>query len=98
MTKLDLLNMIEDYKHGHITPEAMLTNIDSLFNIQHDGKPNVCGWLPQFTANDVDGAYFLGVFNTGGIDGLQREVNRIKEFGFMPHQLTQLLKFSGNDR
>ncbi len=47
MTKLDFLNMIEDYKHGHITAELMLTAVDLLFQSQYDGKPIVSGSLPS---------------------------------------------------
>lgn len=52
--------------------------------------------LPDFTGNDVDGAYFLGVFNSSGIDGLSDELKRIKELGLNPHQFLYLLKTKGN--
>jgi len=45
-----------------------------------------------FSANDVDGAYLLGVFNSVGIDGLSEEIKRIKKLGILPHQLIQILK------
>lgn len=45
-----------------------------------------------FTGNDVDGAYFLGVFNTSGIDGLDKELKRVKELGFLPHVFLKMIK------
>ena len=46
----------------------------------------------DFTGNDVDGAYFLGVFNASGIDGLSNELERIKKLGFKPHQFLNRIK------
>ena len=48
-----------------------------------------------FTANDVGGAYLLGVFNVSGIDGLQKEITRIKESGLNPNEF---LTISKNER
>jgi hypothetical protein len=45
-----------------------------------------------FTDNDIDAAYLLGVFNTGGIDKLGSEIARLKELGKMPHEFIFLLK------
>lgn len=56
-------------------------------------KPCVIGSL-RFTANDVDGAYFIGVFNSGGIDRLSEELARIKKLGIMPHQMLDIMKRS----
>lgn len=46
----------------------------------------------EFTANDIDGAYFLGVFNASGIDGLANELKRIKDLGMMPHTFVHLFE------
>jgi hypothetical protein len=46
----------------------------------------------EFTANDVDGAYFLGVFNSVGIDGLGKEIERIKKLKLLPSQTISILK------
>jgi len=46
----------------------------------------------SFSANDVDGAYLLGVFNTSGLDGLGDEIKRLKELGMNPSQLITILK------
>ena len=45
-----------------------------------------------FSANDIDGAYLLGVFNSVGIDGLSEEIKRIKKLGMLPHQFIQIFK------
>ncbi len=41
----------------------------------------------RFSANDVDRAYLLGVFNVSGIDGLQNELNRLKQLEINPNQI-----------
>lgn len=46
----------------------------------------------EFTPNDVDGAYFMGVFNSTGIDGLANEIKRIKKIGLLPHQSIEIFK------
>ena len=46
----------------------------------------------DFTANDIDVAYFVGVFNTSGFDGLAKEIKRIKELGIKPHQMIEQFK------
>ena len=51
-----------------------------------------------FKANDVDGAYFLGVFNSGGIDRLQEELKRVKELNIMPHKMIEVMKSGKTDR
>ena len=49
----------------------------------------------KFSSNDLDGAYLIGVFNTSGLDGLLKEINRIKELGIMPHKMFELIKKQG---
>jgi hypothetical protein len=46
----------------------------------------------KFTANDVDGAYLLGVFNSAGLDGLGKEIERLKTLKLKPSQMIELLK------
>ena len=53
--------------------------------------PDVSGSL-HFFANDVDGAYLLGVFNTTGLDGLAKEIARLKELKMNPSTMLELLK------
>jgi hypothetical protein len=45
-----------------------------------------------FTTNDIDGVYLLGVFNTGGLDKLEEEIQRLKKIDIMPHELLHILK------
>lgn len=40
-----------------------------------------------FTKNDVNFAYCAGVFNTGGIDKLSDELNRLKELKIEPSDI-----------
>lgn len=37
--------------------------------------------------NNIDGAFAMGCFNVGGIDGLINELNRLKELGHKPHHV-----------
>jgi hypothetical protein len=46
----------------------------------------------KYSANDIDGAYLIGVFNSSGIDGLDKELKRIKEMGILPHQIFEIIK------
>jgi len=48
----------------------------------------------KFTANDVDGAYLIGVFNVSGLDGLGKEIDRLKKLKLMPHQVIEICKTS----
>jgi len=48
----------------------------------------------EFTANDIDGIYLLGVFNTGGLNGLAEEIKRLKKLKIQPSQMIGILKTS----
>ena len=37
--------------------------------------------------NNIDGAFAMGCFNVGGIDGLSNELKRLKKLGYKPHQV-----------
>ena len=41
----------------------------------------------RFSERDVDFAYLCGVFNVSGIDGLNKEIQRLKEIGKAPHNI-----------
>jgi hypothetical protein len=49
-------------------------------------QPLVSGSL-RFSERDVDFAYLCGVFNVSGIDGLHKEIQRLKEIGKEPHDI-----------
>lgn len=40
-----------------------------------------------YTEHEVDFAYLVGVFNVAGIDGLQKEIGRLKALGKEPHDI-----------
>lgn len=43
----------------------------------------------HFTKNDIDLAYFTGVFNVSGIDGTSNELDRLKEINKSPCDIFQ---------
>ena len=43
--------------------------------------------LLRFSGQDVDFAYLCGVFNVSGIDGLHKEIQRLKAIGKEPHDI-----------
>ncbi len=47
----------------------------------------VSGTLPEPTKQQIDLAYLTGVFNVVGIDGLHKELERLKEIGKKPHDI-----------
>ena len=62
-----------------------------LSKIQEQTTPEeLAKWLKNkrlFTANSVDAAYLLGVFNVSGIDGLYKEIQRLKQLNIKPHEI-----------
>lgn len=47
----------------------------------------VSSMLPKYTDRHIDLAYLTGVFNVVGIDGLHKEIERLKEIGKNPHDI-----------
>jgi antirestriction protein ArdC len=45
--------------------------------------------LNTFSERDVDFAYLCGVFNVSGIDGLHKEIQRLKAIGKDPHDIIE---------
>jgi hypothetical protein len=43
----------------------------------------------RFSERDVDFAYLCGVFNVSGIDGLHKEIQRLKAIGKDPHDIIE---------
>ena len=43
----------------------------------------------RFSERDVDFAYLCGVFNVSGIDGLHKEIQRLKAIGKDPHYIIE---------
>ena len=49
-----------------------------------------------FSEHEIDFAYLCGVFNVSGIDGLHKEIQRLKELGKEPHDIIDLEEFKSN--
>jgi len=47
---------------------------------------DVGGMLPE-EKNKIDLAYLTGVFNVSGMDGLSKEIDRLKRLGIKPHEI-----------
>jgi len=63
---------------------------------KHETKQlNILGVMHRFSKNDVDGAYLLGVFNVVGIDGLQKEIERLKQLKVNPYQIIDSIHSNG---
>lgn len=41
----------------------------------------------RYSEREIDFAYLAGVFNVSGIDGLQKEIARLKGLGKNPHDI-----------
>jgi hypothetical protein len=62
--------------------EILMNEIESIF-------------LPQeeyFTKREVDFIYCIGVLNTSGMDGLHKELQRLKEIGKEPSDIITSLR------
>lgn len=60
------------------------TKVEKSTSVGNDAKLPVSCSLRALN-NKVDFAYFCGVFNVSGIDGLQKEIDRLKAIGKEPH-------------
>ncbi len=76
--------------------DEMATDLQSLDTGMRGEWIDVKPEVGKFSANDIDGAYLLGIFNVSGIDGLSKEIERIKEIGIMPHITISMLKNAEN--
>ena len=59
-------------------------------SIENETKSSCLGDVSdslRFSKRDVDFAYLCGVFNVSGIDGLHKEIQRLKEIGKEPHNI-----------
>ncbi len=83
----EILSLINNSIEVAITASEHVTKAETSEN-----NCNIADVSVSFTANDVDGAYLLGVFNVSGIDGLQKEISRIKELGLNPSVFLTILK------
>lgn len=79
----DLYNFMDAY--------AQQANGTNASDKQESPIPHVSDSL-SFTANDIDGVYLLGVFNTTGLDGLAKEIARLKKLKMNPSTMMEILK------
>lgn len=67
--------------------EIVTTNSNNRKDIGHSDTKQ-----ESFTSNEIDFAYLIGVFNSTGIDGLHKELNRLKGLDKKPHNIIDFLK------
>jgi len=72
-------NIFYDLKHELITEKQAHQQVLDLFAVS--------GMLPEYTERHIDLAYLTGVFNVVGIDGLHKEIERLKGIGKNPHDI-----------
>lgn len=60
--------------------------------IMFDALIDAYGSASQFTKQDVNWAYLCGVLNVGGIDGLHKELQRLKAMNVEPHNIIESFK------
>ena len=78
--KREILEIADDLSNDAITPQQAQTLLLRLFAVS--------GSL-RFSEREVDFAYLCGVFNTSGIDGLHKEIQRLKELDKEPHDIIE---------
>ena len=78
--KTEILEIITQHKYDHISSEQAVSELLDLFAVS--------GSL-RFSEREVDFAYLCGVFNSSGIDGLHKEIQRLKELGKEPHDIIE---------
>ena len=57
--------------------------------VKNNAKLQPVSSLLRFSEHEIDFAYLCGVFNTSGIDGLHKEIQRLKELGKEPHDIIE---------
>jgi hypothetical protein len=69
--------------------ESLTDVCDGITDVSTESKLNLAGvggMLPE-EKRRIDLAYLTGVFNVVGIDGLSKEIKRLKEIGKNPHDI-----------
>jgi hypothetical protein len=75
-----------DKRGGWICPRC--GKVHSWLSMECDCPPKII----TYTTDDIDLAYCAGIWNTGGIDVLSKELERLKHIGRKPHQIFQRYK------
>lgn len=94
--KSELIKYAKWYDKATMPEDAQTDEADLVQNVesylQTEGKnivlSDVSGSL-RFSERDVDFAYLCGVFNVSGIDGLHKEIQRLKAIGKDPHDIIE---------
>lgn len=82
----NILNRAHDYYEA---PDKESTNaVLEHIKIECIKYGEESGW----SDNDIDFAYLMGIFNTGGIDVLSDELNRLKGLNSKPSKFIKELK------
>ena len=50
--------------------------------------------ITHYTRNDIDFAYLIGVFNVVGLEGLSKEIDRLKSLKINPHDIIDCAKLN----
>lgn len=73
-----ILKVAQDLEQGTITEDKARSLLLGLFGVS--------GSL-RYSEREIDFAYLAGVFNVSGLDGLQKEIERLKGLGKNPHDI-----------
>ena len=84
--KVEMYQMVEKDRLIEMLIEANNV-INRLTEVKNLRIADVSGMLPDQTKRYIDLAYLTGVFNVSGIDGLQKELTRLKDIGKNPHDI-----------
>jgi len=87
------MNVLDDWlkKYGNkefdkqIEQEALDILLDELKRLEKENakfRLNKGALVNKFTSNDIDKAFMVGCMNVGGLEGLDKELKRLKELGF----------------
>ena len=82
---------IFDNLHMDMNDDKILTSIYEIENVilKMTAESNS---KYDWSDNDIDAAYLMGCINVGGIDGLSKELERLKEMGTNPHDAVRSIR------
>lgn len=86
------LDLDEDADHGNFLWDTSLEGYDFWGLVEDGFNPEMLSKDKTYAATDIDAAYILGVFNTSGIDGLEKEIKRLKELKVNPSDIINQLR------
>jgi hypothetical protein len=84
----NLINDLKTYDRNDMLSDDGRNQLNEYEAIKQElSIADVSGMLPDQTKRYIDLAYLTGVFNVSGIDGLQKELTRLKDIGKNPHDI-----------